>query len=322
MRKRRLGVHGPELSVIALGGHEYLPDGRSRGFNEDRRLATLPGHIGPGYGGAARLEMMGAAYELGINVFDATMDSEKEALGRNMREMPPPHEVYVLSRPEGMCYGYDANNRKLLDYSLLRTEVERMLKLLRRDAIDLLNIGLLNGSIENDPGYMQHLAHNVTRLKGDGLIRYAVADSHSGGALYLKMLETGVFDAMNIDLNFGDVCGLRAVVPKARSNGLHVIAREVMLKGALFTIGASVGLTDKSLLARVAVKWVVEQSPDCVIIGAGDAAQLRNNVAAALSGPMDENEKYILKMLTDSPLFKMHARAKDRSFLATGEAVE
>ena len=314
MQKKRLGAHGPELSVIAMGGHEYLPDGRSRGFNEDRRLATLPGHIGPGYGGAARLGMLGAAYDLGINVFDATMDSEKEALGRNLREMPPPYEVYILSRPEGMCYGYDTNNRKLLDYTLLKAEVERMLTLLRRDVVDLLNIGLLKGSIENDAGYMDHLAHNISRLKTDGLIRYAVADSHSGGALYLKMLETGAFDAVNIDLNFGDVGALQAVVPNARCDGLHVIAREVMLKGALFTIGASVGLTDQSLLARVAVKWLAAKSPDCIIMGAGDAAQLLSNVDAALSGPMDENETYILQTLMDSPLFKVHASAKDRRF--------
>lgn len=42
---REVGTTGVEMSIFALGGHEYLPDGRSRGFNEDPRLATRPGYI-------------------------------------------------------------------------------------------------------------------------------------------------------------------------------------------------------------------------------------------------------------------------------------
>lgn len=314
MRKRKLGKNGPELSVIALGGHEYLPDGRSRGFNEDRRLATLPGHIGMGYGGETRKKILGAAYDLGINVFDVTMDSEKEALGRNLREMPPPYEVYVQTRPEAMCYGYDTNNRKLLNYSLLRTEVERTLRLLNRDVMDLLNVGLLNWSVENDPDYLSHLSENIGRLKSDGLIRHAVADSHSGQSLYLQMLQTGVFDAVNLDLNFGDACGLDVVVPQARKSGLHVIVREAMFKGALFTIGASIGVTDKSILARIAIKWLVQKELDCIIVGADNAEQLRANVEAAACGLMDEQEKFIFDQILVSPEFIKHANAKERRF--------
>jgi len=132
VRMHTLGKTGLNVSAVALGGHEYLPDGRSRGFNEDMRKAVSPGYIAAGYGGDKRKQVLAAAYELGINVFDVTIDSEKEALGRNLREMPPPYEVYVQTRPEGMCYSYDTNNRKMLDYALLRAEVQRGLKLLGR----------------------------------------------------------------------------------------------------------------------------------------------------------------------------------------------
>ena len=40
-----------------------------------------------------------------------TIDSEKEALGRNLKEVPPPYEIYIQTRPEGMGYGYDPNNQ-------------------------------------------------------------------------------------------------------------------------------------------------------------------------------------------------------------------
>lgn len=45
MKYTQLGNTGVDISVLGLGGHEYLPDGRSRGFNEDLRLATTPGYI-------------------------------------------------------------------------------------------------------------------------------------------------------------------------------------------------------------------------------------------------------------------------------------
>ena len=45
MLYKKLGDTGVELSIIAMGGHEYLPNGKSRGFNEDSRRAVTPGEI-------------------------------------------------------------------------------------------------------------------------------------------------------------------------------------------------------------------------------------------------------------------------------------
>ena len=40
---RQLPRIGIPLSVIGLGGHEYLPDGKLRGFQEDFTRSTTPG---------------------------------------------------------------------------------------------------------------------------------------------------------------------------------------------------------------------------------------------------------------------------------------
>ena len=117
MRYVPYGRTGIEVSTIALGGHEYLDNGLSRGFNEEFADAVKPGYVAPGYGGPRRKDVLSAAYDLGINLFDVTIDPEKEALGRNLAEMPPPYPVYIQSRPEGMCYGYDEGNRSMLDYA-------------------------------------------------------------------------------------------------------------------------------------------------------------------------------------------------------------
>jgi aryl-alcohol dehydrogenase-like predicted oxidoreductase len=315
MLERRLGAHGPMVSALALGGHEYLPDGKSRGFNEDMKLAVSPGYIGSGYGGPKRKELLGCAYELGINLFDVTIDSEKEALGRNFREMPPPYEVFVQTRPEGMCYSYDQGNRKMLDGSLLRAEVQRGLQLLGRESLDFLNIGLLSWSIDGDADYLPKLAENISALKREGLIRWVVADSFSGERLYLAMIESGAFDVVNIDLNLGDALGLRKVLPVAREARMGIIAREAFFKGELFRIGGSIGIDDRALLARVAMKWLATQRPDTLIVGVDDAAQLIANAKALQTPAFDAEEQATFDLLRRAPKFMHYESAKRREFL-------
>jgi aryl-alcohol dehydrogenase-like predicted oxidoreductase len=317
MRTRELGNTGVLVSQLALGGHEYLPNGRSRGFNEDMRLAVTPGHVAAGYGGPKRREVLAAAYDLGINVFDVTIDSEKEALGRNLREMPPPYEVMVQTRPEGMCYSYDRHNRKMLDATLLRAEVQRGLKLLQRERLDLFNVGLLAWSIDNDPDYLATLAHNISVLKQEGLIRFAVADSFSGERLYLAMQACGAFDAVNVDLNFGDACAVQRVLPQARTGGLGVIVREAFFKGELFAIAAECGIDDRAAVARVALKWVAQQRPDCIIVGVDNAAQLRANAAALETIEHTPAEAALLEQLRATPKFRAYERSKTNEFMET-----
>ena len=81
---RRMGSTDIEVSIFAMGGHEYLPDGRSRGFNEDFDLATKPGYIFEGFGQERRLDILSIAFQNGVNFFDVTQVSEKEALVLNL----------------------------------------------------------------------------------------------------------------------------------------------------------------------------------------------------------------------------------------------
>ena len=76
---RQVGDSGVGLSLVGLGGHEYLSNGKSRGFNEDRGDAVLPGYTGAGYGGERRRELLSIAFDNGVNFFDVTIDPEKAA---------------------------------------------------------------------------------------------------------------------------------------------------------------------------------------------------------------------------------------------------
>lgn len=55
-----------------------------------------------------------------------------------MKQLPPPYDVVIQTRPEGMVYTYDKNNTKMADLILLRNEAQRILKLLQRETIDFL----------------------------------------------------------------------------------------------------------------------------------------------------------------------------------------
>ena len=311
---RPFGRTGVALSPVALGGHEFLPDGRSRGFNEDMRKAVTPGTLLPGFGGDRRQAVLHAAYDAHINIFDVTIDAEKDALGRNFAASPPPYPVFVQTRPEGMCYGYDPGNRTMLDYAALSAEVERGLRLLRRDAVDFLNIGLLAPSIDETPDFMARLADNLARLRAAGKIRFAVADSFSGERLYLAQMASGAFDAVNLDLSLGEQAGLQRVIPRARALGLAVIAREVFFKGELFDIGAELGITDKPALARLALRFVVGQHPDTIILGVDNADQLRANVRTVLDGPGDGDEA-LLAQLHSSPQWQHYVQTRAEHFV-------
>ncbi len=313
----RLGV---KISLFSMGGHEYLPDGRSRGFNEDMAKATrTPGYIFEGFGGDKRLQVLRIAYEHGVNFFDVTQDTEKEALCRNLKDLPPPYEIFVQTRPEGMCYSYDQYNRGLADYGRLKAEVQRGLKLLGRDRIDFLNFGILRWALDHDPEYLDKLKANIAALKKEGLIRWASADTFSGEWTFLRMIESGAFDACNLNFNFGDWGARRKVIPAAHAAGMAIFLREAFFKGPLFRMGAEAGIEDRKALAAAALRWCLShEGATSLTIGTGNPDHLRGNLAVIEAPEMTEGDLALLERLrTGSPSFREFEAQKTQEYFAT-----
>lgn len=303
------------ISRIVLGGHEYLPDGRSRGFNQDMARAITPGYIFPGFGGDARKAVLRAAYDAGINCFDVTLDSEKEALGRTLAEMPPPYEVYVQTRPEGMVYSYDPGNRRMLDRALLRAEVQRILVLLRRERLDFLNLGILATALAETPDFLEQLGANIASLRNEGLIRHACADTFSGEAIYLAQIASGHFASLNVNFNIADTGALGTVCTAAREAGMTIVVREAFIKGALFAIAREAGIDDDHGVARAAMKWVLaHRELDAVIVGAGTVEQLNNNLRPLADPALDATESTLLERIRASAALRALQQAKDAEF--------
>ncbi|MDR1659457.1 MAG: aldo/keto reductase [Desulfovibrio sp.] len=313
MRKVILGKTGLEVSAVGMGGHEYLPDGRSRGFNEDRAKSLTPGYLFGGFGGENRMNVLKAAYDLGLNFFDVTQDSEKEALGRNFSLLPPPYEVFIQTRPERMAYGYDRFNIGMTKLNLLREEVQRINKLMRMERLDFLNIPPLKWAFDNDPDYLDKIGYNISNLKQEGLIRFASADTFSGAGIYRKMIESGVFDAIYINFNFGDHTPGDEIIPLAKQKGLGVITREAFMKGDLFKMAKAAGVAAE-LAAGAALRWVLSgKGVDTVFYGTGKAHHLAD-VCRSADAPFSPEDEATLEEIRRTAMFAKYEKRRADEF--------
>ena len=315
MRYKKLGRTGIEVSILSMGGHEYLPDGRSRGFNEDFNLAVKPGYIFEGFGADRRKNNLSIAFEHGINLFDVTQDSEKEALGRNLKEISPPYEIFIQTRPEGMVYTYDLYNRKMAQYELLKAEVQRSLKLLKRDRLDFLNIAFMQSALDHDPEYLDKIKDNVVRLKKEGLIRFVCADTFSGEYTYLSQIESDVFDAVYINFNFADYGAIRKVFPATTEKKLGVISREAFMKGQLFHMADEIGYSDRNKLAQIAVKWnLSHEAVTTVVVGTNNPEHLKKNLSVFDNFKLTDEDLNIIETIKISKIYQTYEKNKLSEF--------
>lgn len=315
MKYRKLGKTGIEISALAMGGHEYLPNHLSRGFNEDFEKAITPGYIFPGFGGPRRKEILKKAFDLGINYFDVTHDSEKDALGRNFSELGLPYEVYVQTRPEGMCYTYDEFNMKMANYDLLKAEAARILKLLRRERIDFFNLAFMKSALDHDPEYLEKMKYNIGMLKKEGLVRFVCADTFSGESTYLAQIGTDAFDVVYMNFNFADCGGERKVLKAAKDHNMGVIDREAFMKGALFHMAEEAGITDKSALAFAAMKWVYSHEQVATIVYGTNSADHLATAAKVIDEPnLTDRDNALLEQIRNTKLFKEYYEKKQKEY--------
>ncbi len=309
-----LGNTGLKISKLAMGGHEYLPNGKSRGFNEDFSKSTTPGVLFEGFGAENRLRVLKESYDLGINFYDVTQDSEKEALGRNLKQMPPPYEIYIQTRPEGMMYTYDENNVKMANLELLRAEAQRILKLLNRDTIDFFNLAPMKDAWKHDPEYFEKLSYNVSVLKKEGLIHFACADTFSGEETYLKLIASGQFDVVYINFNFADYQAQRKVFDAAKEKHMGIVTREAYMKGQLFRMAKEAQIEDTGKLADAALRWnLAQKNVDIVVYGTGKPQHLRS-AALASEGEFTEEDEMLIERIKQTESYREYEKNKTEEF--------
>ena len=214
-----------------------------------------------------------------------------------------------------MVYTYDRYNRKMGQYDLLKAEVQRSLKLLKRDHLDFLNIAFMQSALDNDPEYLDKIKNNIEQLKKEGLILFACADTFSGEDTYLTQIDSNAFDAVYINFNLADYGPIRKVFSAATEKGLGVISREAFMKGQLFKMADEIGFANRSKLAQIALKWnLSHEAVATVIIGTNNPEHLKKNLSVLNNINLTDEDNHVIETLKTSEIYQTYETNKIREF--------
>lgn len=214
MERRRLGRTGQEVSVLGLGGlFVSKVGGKPR---EEARLVVR------------------RALELGINYIDTApsyADSE-EVLGEALEGVTQP---YILSTKLGQRP--QPFNAK--DKDALRRSVEESLRLLKRDAIDILMIHEPDRPGQNDwwediPGYHGPVNDLLDELKEEGIVRFTGLGGTTAYEI-VPIMATGRYDVILTAFNYSLLWreAAIAVLPEAKRQGMGILIGSPLQQGAL-----------------------------------------------------------------------------------------
>jgi aryl-alcohol dehydrogenase-like predicted oxidoreductase len=169
-----------------------------------------------------------------------------------------------------------------------RRQIESSFRLLRRDAIDLIQVHNLRDADT-------HLS-TLAQLKRDGRVRYvgvtsSVASAH---AELVRYVEHGAIDFVQVNYSLLERDAEKTVLPAALANRVAVLINRPFGDGSLFArvrgrelppMAAEIGAVS---WAQFALKWIISHpAVTCVIPGTRNPAHLLDNIAGA-TGAMPE----------------------------------
>ncbi|MBY0504310.1 MAG: aldo/keto reductase [Bryobacteraceae bacterium] len=223
MRRNLLGRTGLSVSVLSLGTVEI---GMTYGLPGSHSRPTAPE--------AERL--IQRALDAGINHLDTARaygDSEAfigAALGSRRSEVILTTKVLVSD-----------------DSAALTKSIETSLRFLRTDYVDILMLHGRPGETLTSPAMLSHLY----ALQAKGHFRYLGASVY-GVDVAVAAIESGYFDCLQIAYSVLDRRPEEAIFALAPRHGVGLVARSILLKGALTPRYRDLPATYSELKAKVA----------------------------------------------------------------------
>ena len=283
-----LGRSGLTCSVIGLGGGSSSRFGLVKGGTKSDALRLIR-----------------AALDHGITFFDGAGiaggidELLAEGLGNRRKDVVLSTKVHLGHEPIPFGSARIANKasswiaRRLgttCSAVTLRRRVERTLKALRTDHIDLLSLHAVSPA-----QYRQAQAEvlpELERLKEQGKIRaIGITEAFLSDPRH-EMLEAatadGCFDAIMVGFNASNPSASETVLPQSRQNGIGTIGM-FALRGLSGGSGSAALLDEAgaSGLPDLAFRYARRQGGlDVVLTGTGSIQHLRQNIAAAHSPPL------------------------------------
>lgn len=275
MLYRTLGNTGLSVSAIGLGGHWRTHDGKR--YYDRFENDEVPAEIL-----ANRANVVAAALDVGINYLDITTTAEAVAYGRVLGSS---RDRIIIGADD---YQWSARNPRACNAELLAESVERILRRLRTDHIDLWRVTAeVHG--RNSDADVEAVIAAAEQLRQAGRIRFLGFSSHHPGWIQRAVTE---FDAVQVAIvpctSLG--CGEPAPAPPPQplrtiaETGCGLMTIKPFAGGSLFAGGErSPSPADTDRLARLTLTHILQSRPEiaCVLAGMTTVAEVHNAAEAA-----------------------------------------
>lgn len=207
MLRKRLGKTDLQVSALSLGTAELGLDYGISTAGEARRPSEEQAH-----------DILHFALDQGINLIDtARAYGEAEAIiGRALKHR---RSEYVLASKVLPKPG---------DASLVRTQLEQSLLALQTDYVDIMMIHSRADQMNPDTEAYEQIA----RARQNGSVRF-IGTSVYGPEAAAAAICCGWFDCIEVGYNLLDRRIEKCIIDLAREKNVGIIARSVLLKGAL-----------------------------------------------------------------------------------------
>jgi aryl-alcohol dehydrogenase-like predicted oxidoreductase len=289
MRYRPFGRTGFEVSEISLGTVEIgMPYGIAENGN-----APMPEE-------AASARLLNYALDQGINYIDtARAYGESEAIiGRALRHR---RREFVLASKVLSHHGEDLPETQLRD--LIAGSVTESLRLLQTDYIDVMMIHSRAAEVTQS----DTIVHVLQEFKQQGKIR-SIGASVYGEEASLAAIEHGGFDCLQIAYSLLDRRSETQVFALAQQADVGLVARSVLLKGALteryqhlpnglHKLKAVIQQVDELArrehvtLPELAYRYAVSHTmPQTVLVGTGNIDELKQVIDFVARGQLSEGQ--------------------------------
>lgn len=195
METRQFGKTDMQVSVLGFGGVEI--DGSS--------LADVE-------------QLLGSALDAGLNVIDTAecYGESEDLIGRAVASR---RSEYYLFTKCGHAAGEELPNYPDWDTRLLEASIDRSLRRLRTDHLDLLQLH----SCSLDVLRRGDVIKVLEKARGAGKTRYIGYSGDNEDARYA--IRTGVFDTLQTSINIADQQEIDFTVPMARERNMGLIAK-------------------------------------------------------------------------------------------------
>jgi aryl-alcohol dehydrogenase-like predicted oxidoreductase len=201
MEKRTLGKTGMEVSVLGFGGAEI-------------------GYQGVPFEQAKKL--LDKALDAGLNVIDTAecYKNSEELIGRAIGSR---RREYFLFTKCGHAAGFDMPD---WDPVMLEQQIDRSLKRLQTDAVDLVQLHSCSKDILEKGDVIRVLE----KARDAGKTRYIGYSGDGEDARYA--INSGRFDTLQTSVNIADQEAIRLTLPLAQDKHMGVIAKRPIANAA------------------------------------------------------------------------------------------